>query len=76
MKYIWPFVAATAIFIFSLGRQNPYLWDVLVAIFLSLGLFRAGIRFLDWIIFGRGHWRGMVYDPFLKKWVYRDGKTN
>ena len=74
MEYIRPFAVGIAIFLFSMGQSNTYLWDMLVAIFLSLGLFRVGIRLLDWFIYGRGHWKGMVYDPFMKKWVYRDEK--
>lgn len=76
MKYLWPFAVSIVLFLLTMGQSNTYLWDVLVAVFLSLGIFRLGIRLLDWLIYGKGHWYGMVYDSFLKKWVYRDDKTS
>jgi hypothetical protein len=68
LTYVWPFAIGTIIFVLSLGTSAPQKWDVLTAIFWSIGLFRVGIRLVDWLIFGWGHWRRMYYDPYLKKW--------
>lgn len=71
-SYIWPFAIGITIFILSLGSAQPEIWDVVTAIFISIGLFRVGIRLLDWLLFGREHWHRGYYDPFLKKWTYKN----